>query len=135
MILQRLPALKGVVNQPLRGRQRGKVMMNVNVFEIVKNVKENSYDSYGVYTRRTFESAVTSAVKDMDKMDIINLIHGYRAAKEFFEAEMTFYRYKTNRGGEVIDVRFEQTVVDCWKRANNDPTGRVVGGRRTGFGL
>lgn len=109
--------------------------MNVNVFEIVKNIKDNAYDSYGMYTRKTFEAAVTAAVKDLDKMDIINLIQAYRTAKEFFELEMTFYRYRSN-GGEVVEVGFEQAVVDCWKRANNAPTGRVVGGRRTGgFGL
>jgi hypothetical protein len=111
-------------------------MTNIDIFEFVKSIKENSYDSYGLYTRRSFETAVTAAVKDLTKADLVHIIQDYRTAKEFFPLEMNFYRYKTN-GGEVIDsLNFEQAIVDCWKKAIASATGRMVGsGRRTGFGL
>lgn len=102
---------------------------NNNIFEMIKAVKSNSYDSYGMFNRRKFTEALKEQVKGIDKIELVHLVQDFRTASELFEMDVTFFKYNTANGGHVVDVNFEEELVAIWKEANKNVTRVVTSGR------
>lgn len=99
-----------------------------NIFELIKNVKAESYDSYGMFSRRMFTDALKEQVKGVEKIELVHLVQDFRTARELFEMDVTFFKYNTN-GGHVVDIDFEKELVDAWKDSNKNTRTVVTGGR------
>ena len=102
---------------------------NNNIFEMIKAIKNESYDSYGMFNRRMFTEALKKQVKGVEKLELVHLVQDYRTAREFFETETAFFKYNTNNGGHVVDINFEEELVTAWKEANKNVTRVVTSGR------